>query len=475
MDHAVTGRPMKSVAQTKALANATPARGPTAQVRHHLQAAGPVAAMMVVYILVTVGRIQDIVPGLHVLPVAKIVAALAIIIALQNRPTLASTSIWSLRPAKYTIVFMVLVVVSMTFSILKHATFGTIKGTALSVCVSLVLLIKSARNWKDVRRLLMACVLSSLVLAFSAEITSFAGRAGYTHDLDPNDFAFVMDALLPFSVTFALVSRRFKRLCYIGVSLWLVLEILHTESRGGLLGLACIITMLIVLLPGKRRGQLLPKASKAMIASRIITIIMAASIAWHVIPNSARVRFETLGHPDSGYNANLNDPTGRFSIWLQTLPLSVDRPWGWGAGAFNTVDGKYGGGRYKAAHNMYLQALIELGFEGLALFLAALLSSVGCLKSEAFAMPEPTDQDGLERRAFARAMIASFTGLCVSGFFLAELYSQAIWTLIILSCLVGSSALTQNEVHPGTKGRASRPTQNPLPDGVRNAPQHARS
>ena len=446
---------MKTVAQTTPRTDAVARQGPAARTKQLIQTAGPVATMMVVYIIVVVGRIQDIVPGLHVLPVAKIVAALAIIVALQNRPTLAPTSIWSLRPAKYTILLMGLVVMSMAFSVLKHATFGTIKGTALSVSVGLVLLIKSARNWKDIRRLLMACVLAGVILAFSAEITSFAGRAGYTHDLDPNDFAFVMDALLPFAVTFALVSRGFKRLCYAGASLWLVLEILHTESRGGLLGLICIVTMLIVFLPGKRRGQLLPMASKTKMAARVMMLSMAAILAWQVIPQSARARFETLRHPDSGYNANLNDPTGRFSIWLQTLPLSLHRPWGWGAGAFNTVDGRYGGGRYKAAHNMYLQALIELGFEGLILFLAALLSSVGRLRREAFARPVPVDPDGLERRAFARAMLASFTGLCVSGFFLAELYSQAIWTLVILSCLVGRSAATSVTERP--RLRATNP------------------
>lgn len=452
---------MKSDTQTAVFT--PPTRGPAARVKQQLQTAGPVATMMVVYIIVAVGRIQDIVPGIHILPVAKIVAALAIIVALQNRPTLAPTSIWPLHPARYTILIMGLVVVSMAFSVLRHATFGTIKGTALSVCVGLVLLIKSARNWKDVRRLLMACVLASVVLAFSAKITSFAGRAGYTHDLDPNDFAFVMDALLPFAVTFALLSRGFKRLCYAGVSLWLVLEILHTESRGGLLGLICIVMVLIVLLPGKRHGQLLPQASKAKMAARVLTLFMVAILAWQVIPQSARTRFETLRHPDSGYNTNLNDPTGRFSIWLQTLPLSLHRPWGWGAGAFNTVDGKFGGGRYKAAHNMYLQALIELGFEGLILFLAALFSSIGRLRREAFAVPEPVDPDGLERRAFARAMIASFTGLCVSGFFLAELYSQAIWTLVILSCLVGRSAATHGEQGRHTKMRNSLPVGAQLP------------
>ena len=452
---------MKTVSQTTPRTDAVARRGPAARTKKLIQTAGPVSTMMVVYIAVVVGRIQDIVPGLHILPVAKIVAALAIIVALQNRPTLAPTSIWSLRPAKYTILIMGLVAASMAFSVLKHATFGTITGTALSVSVGLVLLIKSARNWKDVRRLLMACVLAGVILAFSAEITSFAGRAGYTHDLDPNDFAFVMDALLPFAVTFVLVSRGFKRLCYLGSSIWIILEILHTESRGGLLGLVCVIATMIVLLPTKRRGQLLPTAPKATMAARVVTLFMAAILAWHVIPQSARARFETLRHPDSGYNANLNDPTGRFSIWLQTLPLSLQRPWGWGAGAFNTVNGKYGGGRYKAAHNMYLQALIELGIEGLLLFLAALLSSMGRLRREAFAEPEPTDPDGLERRAFARAMLAGFTGLCVSGFFLAELYSQAIWTLIILSCLVGRSVATPNESLAGKKPRTSLSLRTP--------------
>ena len=415
------------------------------QAKQRIETGGPLAAMMVVYIIVVVGRIQDIVPGIDILPVAKIAAALAIIVALQSRATLAPVSPWSFTPARITFLIMGLVVVSMLFSVLREATFGTIKGTALSVCVGLVLMIKSARGWKDVRRLLLACVLSALVLAFSAEVTRYAGRAGYTHDLDPNDFAFVLDGLLPIAVTFALVSRGFKKLCYMGASLWIVLEILRTQSRGGLLGLLCVTAVMIVLLPGYQRGRLLPRPSKGKMVARVVILVIAGMLAWHVIPEAARARFETLRHPTSGYNTNLNDPTGRFSIWLQTLPLSLRRPWGWGAGAFATADGTYGGGRYKAAHNMYLQSLIELGFLGLGLFLAALISSVRRLGREAFAAPEPDDQDGLERRAFARALLASFAGMCLSGFFLAELYSQALWTMIIFSCLIGRSPATSND------------------------------
>lgn len=404
------------------------------------QAPSPTAVMMMIYIVVVVGQFENIIPGIHHVSFAKIISALAILFALRNRATLAPIRVWSLPPARLTILFMSLVAVSISFSILKHATLGTVIGTGLSVCVGLVLMIKSAINWRSIRYLLFGCVLSALVLCFAAEITRYAGRAGDNGNLDPNDFAFVLDGLLPIVATFALVSRGVKRISYSAASLWVILEILRTESRGGLLGLLSVITLIIVLLPINRRDRILPRPSKAMIAGRIALMMLGGIVVWHLIPHSARVRFETLRHADSGYNANLNNPNGRLAIWLQALPLTLRRPWGWGAGAFNAADGMFGGGNYRAAHNMYLQALIELGVEGLAVFLAVLVSSVRRLKREAFARPDPIELDELERRAFARAMIASFAGFCVAGFFLAELYIQVLWIVVGLSCLVGRSA-----------------------------------
>lgn len=414
------------------------------------QGASPLAAMMMLYFAVVVGQIGNIIPGAAHLHLAKIVAALAILVVLLNRATLAPISIWSLAPVRLTFLIMGLVSVSILFSVLRHATLDTITGTALSVCVGLVLMIKSARNWASVRRLLLGCVLSALVLCFAAEITRDAGRAGFTNAMDPNDFAFVLDGLMPICVAFVAISRGFNKFCFAGGSLLIVLEILRTESRGGLLGLLCAVALMIVLLPSSGRGHLLPKASKAKMATRIIIVVMSGILLWHLIPESARARLATLRHPVSGYNANVDDRSGRFSIWLQTLPLALHRPWGWGAGAFNTVDGKYGGGQYRAAHNMYLQALIELGIEGLALFVALLGSSFRRLTREAFARPDPTERDALEKRAFARVLIASLGGLCVSGFFLAELYMQALWIVIILTCLVGrdessGSAISQKD------------------------------
>ena len=438
------GKRGSDVRSVKSVAEATPPAFPPARQTplsaRSSESAGPMATMMLIYLVVVVGRIADIVPGMHSIPLAKIVALLAIILAATNWSKLPAVSVWSLPPAKFTFLFMLLVTFSMVFSVLRHATLGVITGTVLSVSVGMVLMIKSARNWPAIRRLLLGCVLSALVLAASVEITRRAGRAGSDMDLDPNDFAFVLVGLLPLVLAFASLSRGLKKISFFVAALWVVFEILRTESRGGLLGLLCVVLLMMALAPMRRRGRIVLKASKGTIVARILILVMVGIVAWHAIPDSARTRLATLEHPTNGYNTNLNDPTGRFSIWLQTLPLSLHRPWGWGAGAFVAVDGMYGGGKFKAPHNMYLQALIELGFLGFALFLAAMVSAYTRLKREAFDRAEPADQDAVERRVFARTLIASLSGLCVSGFFLSELYSQAVWAVIILACLVGRSA-----------------------------------
>lgn len=430
----------------KSVAEATPPAIPPARQTplsaRSSESAGPMATMMLIYLVVVVGRIGDIVPGMHSIPLAKIVALLAIILAATNWSKLPAVSVWSLPPARLTIFIMVLATFSMVFSVLRHATLGVITGTVLSVSVGMVLMIKSARNWPATRRLLLGCVLSALVLAASVEITRHAGRAGSDSDLDPNDFAFILVGLLPLVLAFASLSRGLKKISFIVAALWVVFEILRTESRGGLLGLLCVVLLMMALAPTRRRGRLVLKVTKATIVARILILVMVGIVAWHAIPDSARTRLARLEHPTSGYNTNLSDPTGRFSIWLQALHLAIHRPWGWGAGAFATADGMYAGGRYKAPHNMYIQALTELGVLGLALFLATLLSGFRRLKREAFSTEQLVDHSALERRIFAKALIASLTGICVSGFFLSELYSQVVWAVVTLTCIVGRSAET---------------------------------
>lgn len=400
--------------------------------------AGTLAALTFLYIVVVVGRIGDIVPALSALPLAKIVAGIAIVIALRNREALAQTAVWSRAPARLTITLMLLATVSMLFSVLHAGTLGVITGTVLSVSIGLVLMIKAARNWAATRLLLFGCVVSAIVLATAAVITSYAGRAGDTRSLDPNDFAFVLGGLLPIVITFAVVSSGVKRLSYFGVAIWVILMILLTQSRGGLLALVVEVLVLISVVPTRRRGQLLFGRRSAAFAARALVLVILSTLTWQTLPQTTRSRLATITSLSSDYNTNLRGD-GRFAIWMQTLPLSLHRPWGYGAGTFDTANGLFAGGRYRAPHNMFLQALIELGFPGLLLLIATIVSSVRYVARAFGNRAELSDHEAVERRAFAGGILASLLGLCVSGFFLSELYSEAFWALIALTCVVGRS------------------------------------
>jgi len=82
--------------------------------------------------------------------------------------------------------------------------------------------------------------------------------------------------------------------------------------------------------------------------------------------------------------------------------------------------------------------LVELGIPGFALFIATIFSSLRYLRA-----PADPGQESLEGavadepRAFARALGIGMCGLCISGFFLSELYSNVFWTFVTLSCAVG--------------------------------------
>ena len=392
--------------------------------------------LMGTYIVVAVGRIGDFLPWLQEIPLAKVVVVLAVIFAIRLRGDRALVSWKSVPPARLTIVLMGIATVSISFSVLRSATFGVITGTVMAVVITLILTIMASRNWPSVKTILHGCVFASIVLVLTVFGSSFAGRAGYSNSYDPNDFAFVLVGLLPIVITFAVISRGAKRLAYFGIACVMIVAALLTESRGGLLGLVFEVVAMTFLLPIVRRGQLRFHTSKSKVITRLVLLALFGGICWQSLPEAARVRLDTITELGSDYNANISQG-GRLAIWTRNLPLALDRPWGYGAGSFTAVDGLFAGGRYRAPHNTFLQALIELGFPGFALFVAVIFSSLRYLHVPADHRPESHTGPPDELRAFARALGIGLIGLCVSGFFLSQLFANVFWTFVTLSCAVG--------------------------------------
>jgi O-antigen ligase len=391
-----------------------------------------------------VGRVSDFVPGLSEFPLAKVVAILAIIAALRL-PKVRSSITWkSVPPAKLTFILMGVASVSILFSVLRSATFEIITSTVLAVVIILLLTIKVARSWAPVKTILNGAVFASLVLVatvLSSKVhDAYGARAGYSSSYDPNDFAYVLIGLLPLVVTFAIVSKGAKRFLYFATACVMTAAMLLTQSRGGFIGLLFEIIAMTFALPVAWQGQLQFHTSRSRILARIVLLTLVGIAGWHSLPENTRARLDSLTELRSDYNANASETgpsAGRLAIWVRNLPLVLNRPWGYGAGAFETVDGRFAGGRYRAPHNTFLQALIELGVPGFALFMAVIFSSLRWLRLPAATRPASLSLPPDEPRAFSRALAIGLIGLCITGFFLSQLYANVFWTLVTLSCAVG--------------------------------------
>jgi O-antigen ligase len=398
------------------------------------------ARLMGLYIVVAVGRVGDLVPWLHEIPLAKLVAAVAIIAAVRNRTASAAATWKSVPPAKLTSALMGITILSILWSYLRSASFGIIIGTALAVIVTMLLVIRASRSWAAVKTILLGTVFASIVLVatvFTSKINDAGGyRAGYSSSYDPNDFAFVLIGLLPLVVTFGIVSRGVKRLLYFAIASLVAVCILLTQSRGGFIGLIVDVVAMTFLLPVARRGQLQFRASTRGVIARAILLALIGAVIWQSLPGPARARLGTITELGSDYNSKVAEG-GRLAIWSRNLPLIMNRPWGYGAGSFEAVDGRLAGGQYRAPHNTLLQVLIELGVPGFLLFIAVIVSSFRYLH-----VPQHSDRDKAtiaddEPRAFARGLAVGWLGLCLTGFFLSQLYSNVLWTFVTLSCAVG--------------------------------------
>jgi hypothetical protein len=395
------------------------------------------AQLMSLYIVVAVGRIGDLVPGLHQIPLAKFVAALAIVSWIRTRKASFPLTWMSVPPARMAIAVMGITTVSILWSVLRSASFGVITGTVLSVIVTLILVVEAASGWASVKTILRGVVYASIVLAVTAFTSKQYERAGFSSSYDPNDFAFVFVGLLPIAITFGIVSRKIKRLAYFGIACVMILATLLTESRGGFLGLIFDVVAMTFLLPFTRSGRLQFRASRSGVIARATLLVLVGIVVWYSIPQGARARLGTVTELGSDYNADISQG-GRLAIWSRNLPLVFYRPWGYGAGAFDAVDGLFAGGRYRAPHNTLLQALIELGIPGCILFISTIVSSLRYLR-----VPRDRERDDTriatrdEPRAFARALAIGLLGLCLCAFFLSQLFSNVIWSFVTLSCAVG--------------------------------------
>ncbi len=255
--------------------------------------------------------------------------------------------------------------------------------------------------------------------------------------LDPNDIAAVMATTLPLALWLAVGNFR-RRMLWTPCALALVVAIIPTASRGGLLGLAAALIVLVL------------AGAKGWRRVLLILTLVAGAAAFMALAGSQMDRMDSLGSGDYNYTTS----EGRIAIWKRGILWMIRRPWGYGLNNF-PVYFSWLNGPERAAHNSLIQYGVELGVLGLAAYLfigGTLVKSLLAMRRNAI-RARPANNETIALTGHVLAMLAA---CWTTGFFLSNAYNPLTYMAIGIGSAVVLSGVGKPDV--ALPGRPDQPT-----------------
>jgi len=327
--------------------------------------------------------------------------------------------------------FVLLSVASLVWSISPEESLNSLR-----TLVSLygMYLVVSVTPWKEksLDRLAsyiiaggVAASIISIYLFLSGE-TYLTARAslviGEQRLADPNHFG--TSLILPFIFSLNKYFRERPRAFTLAECGVILTAIVLTGSRGAVAGVICAVLFLIWNEKRMKPRQLV------LLATAVMVFLLFFD---HIAPEQLLMRYTFDSILES-------QGSGRFGIWYFALEAFKKHPLiGWGYGTFSylasggisanvTLPPSIGA----MPHNIYLQALTELGVLGFSLLLVALILHFH--RALGFAKKNP----------FYRASTAALVGIAVSSFTLHTLGHKYFWLIQMLCALSLTSSQSTN-------------------------------
>lgn len=364
-------------------------------------------------------RPNDLFPEiLGTFPLAKVVVVGTVLAYLNARLGRGALTIW---PRELTCVLVIASVATVLVPIALAArdSLASLVDVYLKVVCVFVLMINVVDRLSRLRRLVGLAVTCGAVLAVFAvrsyargEFLAGAGRIqGVVGGLfsDPNDLAAGFAVLFPLAVGLALTRRGVARAMFMGTSVLLACGVFATFSRGGFLGLAAAVAVLLLKL--SRRS-----------AMALLLGLPLAGMLWVAQPEAYRAHmasiFDDTNEPDDSSRAQ------RIALLRRGVYLATHHVvFGIGMGNFRHYTDAD-----KNAHNSYLEIASELGVTGLVAFLVFLAAPIRRLRRM------QRGRVDAELQLFSSAFEASIVAYAVCGMFLSLQY---VWYgYLVVACAV---------------------------------------
>ncbi|MGR5147368.1 O-antigen ligase family protein [Photobacterium alginatilyticum] len=243
---------------------------------------------------------------------------------------------------------------------------------------------------------------------------------------DPNDLALVLLFPVSFALAYSFHGNKWQRGLTIITLIVLLMSILATQSRGGLLGIASGIFALALL---KSRSVIVPVIFSTI---GLLALITLAGISDR----------SSGGAAEDGIDESA---MGRIYAWQAAFNMAVANPFT-GVGLDNFLYNYYfysphWDGKNHAVHSTWMQIIAETGFAGLVLFLLML---IGALKVSYRLLKRLNNH---EMKPLAQGLWLGMLSFCVSGTFLTQGTNWPLYILIGLILALDRLTLIPEDKH----------------------------
>jgi O-antigen ligase len=341
---------------------------------------------------------------------------------------------FSMSETKRYLFFFFIMILGIPFAYHRGIAFDvTFLNYVMNIVFFLILVseIDSLKRLKSLIWTICFCTFMYSFFGYFYGSTYKGGRlqsVGYA--LDPNDTAFILISLFPLCLFYLLFNEGvFKRLFCLVAICSSVAVILLTGSRGGLLGLITVLTIL-----------LLTKIGGIKKSHKILFLVVIGGISFLMADKIDLERYMTLTDLESDYN--MTGEEGRWKIWERGMTIAFDHPViGVGVGCFPMAIGtmRFQEGlplvKWNVAHNSYIEIAAEMGLVAFVIFIVmnvqSLLTFLRINRVEAI-----SPNEAHELRALGGLMLLGFTGQLVTAFFLSQAYSYFFTLYFALATII---------------------------------------
>ncbi|HVI54008.1 MAG TPA: O-antigen ligase family protein [Luteibacter sp.] len=366
-------------------------------------------ALILLYVVLTIIRPQDYLPGLENVPILPIVLFLAAATWLFSRAKTFAAPQFLILPA-----FLLILMIS---EVTNGWTGGAIDELARfgPVVIAFFVFGAACNTQKRVRTAMGVFVACAAVLAlhgveqsqlgtgWTGIPLSEGGRIQYVGIFnDPNDLGLLFAACLPMAVFLGRRGAGMLRPLWLGCALLLLYGIVLTNSRGALLAVLIIAGCYV----WYRKG---------VVVAGILGVVGLAAM---------KLVSSRMDELDAGEES----AAGRVDAWYAGLEMFRDNPaFGVGAGNFTEYN-------ELTAHNSFVLVLAETGFVGFVTWLAFVGYGFWMMLTIVRHVRVPGNDPQVEaewamEKQMALTLLLSLCGLFAAAFFLSRSYMVVLYLI----------------------------------------------